>query len=183
MRIPGSTNPLEIVESTKLVGVTLTSNLKFHAHVNNIVKQAYNKIWMLRRLKAFGVHEIDLIEIYKIQIRSKLEYSVPAWNSSLTNEDINEIERVQKTAMKIIFGENYTDYESSLEINQLNTLEDRRRELCLKFAQKCTQNENHKALFKLNQNQTLHHPVKYEIPFCRHSPIPYLIYILNQEEL
>ena len=106
----------------------------------------------------------------------------------MTNEDINEIERVLKTAMKIIFGENYTDYESSLEINQLNTLEDRRRELCLKFAQKCTQNENHKALFKLNQNQTLHHPAKYEIPFSGHeryknSPIPYRIDLLNQEEL
>ena len=116
-----------------------------------------------------------------------MEYSVPAWNSSLTNDDINEIEEVQETAMRIIFGENYVYDESSLETSQLDTLEDRRRELCLKFAQKCLQSEKHKALLKLNLNKNFHHPTKYEISFCRHerymkSPIPYLINLLNQEE-
>ena len=116
-----------------------------------------------------------------------MEYNVPAWNPSLTNDDISDIERVQKTAMRIIFGDDYSGYESCLELNQLKTLEERRKDLCLKFAQKCTQNENHKALFKLNENRNLHHPAKYEIPFCRHdryrnSPIPYLINLLNQEE-
>ena len=127
------------------------------------------------------------MEIYKIQIRSKLEYCVPAWNSSLTEDDKTEIEIMQKTALKIIYGEKYEDYESSLEMCQLETLEKRRTGLCLKFAQQCTQNEIHKKLFKLNQNRNLHYPTKYEIPFCRldryrNSPIPYLISLLNQED-
>ena len=92
-----------LVETTKLVGVTLSSDLKFHEHVKTIVKNANKKIWMLRRLKDFGFKEKDLIEIYQLQIRSRLEYSVPAWNSSLTEDDKSEIERVQKTALKIIY--------------------------------------------------------------------------------
>ena len=179
--------PLEVVQTTKLVGVTLTSDLKFHEHVKIIVKKANKKIWMLRRLKEFDFTKKDLLEIYISQIRSTLEYNVPAWNPSLTNDDITDIERVKNTALKIILGEDYNDYESCLKLNQLKTLEERRKDLCLRFAQKCTQNKNHQALFKLNENRNLHHPTKYQIPFCKHdryrnSPIPYLINLLNREE-
>ena len=59
--IPESSKPLEIVTTTKLVGVTLTPDLKFHQHVQNIVKKSYKKMWMLRRLKDFGVKEKDLL--------------------------------------------------------------------------------------------------------------------------
>ena len=184
--IPGSAKPLEVVNTTKLVGVTLTSDLKFHKHVQTIVKKAYKKIWMLRRLKAFGVKDKDLLDIYIVQIRSGLEYCVPAWNSSLTEEDKNEIERVKKTALKIIYGETYTDYETSLDLSQLESLEERRKGLCKTFALKCTLNKNHRKLFKKNNNINLHHPTKYEVPFCRNerykkSPIPYLIDLLNQD--
>ena len=121
--IPESTKPLEIVKTTKLVGVTLTSDLKFHQHVQIIVKKAYKKIWMLRRLKDFGVKQKDLLEIYKTEIRSSLEYCVPAWNSALTEEDKSEIERVQKTALKIVFGDEYNDYKNALDLSQLESLE------------------------------------------------------------
>ena len=128
-----------------------------------------------------------MLEVYTLQIRSGMEYCVPAWNSSLTEDDKTEIERVQKTALKIILGEKYIDYETSLSVCQLQSLEERRKDLCKTFALKCTQNKNHQKLFKRNLNQNLHYPTKYEIPFCRHdrykkSPIPYLIDLLNQEE-
>ena len=62
IRIPGSNNDLEVVASTKLVGVTLTSDLKFHKHIENIVKASNNKLWMLllRQLKKFGMKGEDL---------------------------------------------------------------------------------------------------------------------------
>ena len=44
--IPGSAEPIEIADSTKLVGVTLTSDLKFHKHVQDIVK---------KHIKRFGL--------------------------------------------------------------------------------------------------------------------------------
>ena len=142
---------------------------------------------MLRRLKDFGVREEDLLDIYIVQIRSGLEYCVPAWNSSLTDEDTQELERVQKTAMKILHGEKYSDYKTSLESCQLKSLEERRIDLCRTFALKCTQSKEHKDLFKINTNPNLHYPTKYEVPFCRHeryrkSPIPYLTDLLNQVE-
>lgn len=77
-RVPGSEDDPEVVTSVKLVGVTLSADLKFHEHVNKMVKSANGKMWMLRRLKEFGLAEKDLIEIYTLFIRSQLEYCAPA---------------------------------------------------------------------------------------------------------
>ena len=74
MRVPGANTDLEVVYTTKLVGVTLTADLKFHQHVYNIVKTANQKLWMLRRLKQFEIKLTDLIEIFTTFIRSRLEY-------------------------------------------------------------------------------------------------------------
>ena len=53
--------------------------------------------------------------IYILYIRSVLEQSCVVWNSSLTVENIQDLERVQKAAAKIIIGKQYTNYESALE--------------------------------------------------------------------
>ena len=184
-RVPGNNTDLEVVTSVKLVGVTLSANLKFHEHVNSIVKSANKKIWMLRRLKEFGFSEKDLIEIYTLFIRSRLEYCVPAWNASLTETDKEEIERIQKTMLKIVHGEDYEEYANALEKSNLTTLEERREELCLSFALKCTSDPKHKKLFQLNENSFLHHPDKFKPPFCQNeryakSPVPYLTNLLNK---
>ena len=184
LRVPGSSSDLEVLSSVKLVGVTLSADLKFHEHVNKIVKTANRKMWMLCRLKEFGMSQKDLIVIFTLFIRSKLEYSVPAWNASLTETDKEEIERIQKTMLKIIYGDEYEDYPSALEKSNLTTVEERREALCLAFALKCIHDAKHKNLFKLNENRSQHHPTRYQPPFCqneryRKSPIPYLTSLLN----
>ena len=140
---------------------------------------------MLRHLKQFGISLTDLIEIYTIFIRSGVEYCVPVWNASLTGEDKGDIERIQKTALKILLGETYETYENALVICNLKTLEKRREELCLTFALQCTKNEQHKNLFKLSENPFLRHPPKFQPPFSllgryEKSPIPYLTNLLNK---
>ena len=82
----------------------------------------------------FGANQTDLIDIYIKFIRSVLEYSCVVWGSSLTKENKQDLERVQKTAVRIILGTNYKTYKQSLEVLQLDTLCERRRLLELKFA-------------------------------------------------
>ena len=69
------------------------------------------------------------------------------WHSSLKAENILDLERVQKSAIKIILGKNYTNYETSLESLNLVNLEVRRSELCLKFAKKSLKNHKTKHMF------------------------------------
>ena len=74
-----------------------------------------------------------------MQIRSKLEQSAVLWHSSLTQNCEINLERVQKSALKVILGDKYIDYGNALKVMKLQSLKERRDELCLKFARKCLQ--------------------------------------------
>ena len=60
------------------------------------------------------------------------------------------IEQVQKTAFRIILEDFYTDYSSALELTGLDSLRDRRTQLSLTFAKKCTKSKMNADLFPLN---------------------------------
>ena len=51
--------------------------------------------------------------------------SATVWHSSLTEENISDIERVQKSAVRIMLGSEYKGYKKSLNILQKDTLKDR----------------------------------------------------------
>ena len=56
------------------------------------------------------------------------------WDS-LTAENRNDLERTQKTFCKLVLEEDYRNYNQALDFLQIQTLEDRRKELTLKFAE------------------------------------------------
>ena len=51
-----------------------------------------------------------LTDVYVKQVRSILEFGTPVWNSNLTQEDVSDIERVQKSFLHIALGNLYTGY-------------------------------------------------------------------------
>ena len=127
---------LDIEEEFKLLGIKITSDMKWHANTQYICAKGYSKLWMLRNLKKLGASIPDLLDVYIKQCRSVLELAVPAWSPGLTVGDSNKIERVQKSAFAIILGKQYSSYRKALEQLQMETLVDRRVTLCQKFARK-----------------------------------------------
>ena len=125
---------INLVEELKVLGVVLSSDLKWNSHTDHIITSAFKKIWMLRRLKSLGTALPELKDIYIQHVRSILEFAVPVWHSGLTQCNRSDIERVQKSAMHIILGDSYTTYENALRTMDLETLESRRSRLCSKFA-------------------------------------------------
>ena len=91
---------------------------------------------MIRRLKKLGVNTQELLDIYHKQVRSVLELAVPVWQPGLTQQEVEQIERVQKCALHIIMGDNYKDYSNALQTLNCETLNTRRVRLCEKFARK-----------------------------------------------
>ena len=65
-------------------------------------------------------------------------------------EDSNCIERVQKTALRIILGEDYLDYQTALVHTGLPSLKQRRADLCLQFAIRNVKNVTDYGLFPKN---------------------------------
>ena len=142
---------------------------------------------LLRRISNFGASWDDLKNIYFLYIRSLLEQSCIVWHSSLTEKNSTDLERIQKSALKIILGEEYKDYKNALNILEIDNLKDRREILCLKFAKKCLKNEKMKNLFNENPKT---HPMKtrfeeeFEIQHANtermmKSPIIYMQRLLN----
>ena len=111
-------------------------------------------------------------------------------HSSLTEKQINSLERCQKAAVKVILKNNYKNYENALEMLDLDSLQERRRKQCLKFAKDCLKNEKMKKLFPLNvQNRELktRHKETYKenkayTERYRNSAIPYMQRLLNEDE-
>ena len=121
-------------------------------------------------------------------IRSVLEYNSNVWFSAITNEEKDDIERVQRVACKIILRDEYTGYSQALETLNLQSLSDRRQSLAKRFALKCVKNEKFKDLFPLNPNDTdLRSGEKYLVKFAKtnrlqKSTIPALQKILNRHK-
>ena len=57
---------------------------------------------MLTKLKYVGVNTEELINIYILYVRSLLEYCAVVWHSTLTVEQKNNLESVQKLCLNPI---------------------------------------------------------------------------------
>ena len=151
-----------------------------------MVKRALNKLWIIRRLKNLGANEEELVDMYIKQCRSILNFCVPVRHGAITNNERLEIERVQKGSLHLILGEKYVNYKNALELTNLETLEDRRNKLCLKFAKKAEKDIKHNKWFKLRQkSSTRAENPKYWNTVARTerlktSPISYLTDLLNK---
>ena len=62
---------------------------------------------------------------------------------------------MQKCALRIILGDKYKDYKNALKVIKLDSLEERREKLCLRFAKQCLRNEKLKSLFPKKVNNHL----------------------------
>ena len=77
--------------------------------------------------------------------------SCVVWHSSLTVENSEDLERVQKSAVRIIIGNKFENYENALIKANLQKLSDRREQLCLKFAKQCLQSDKNEDIFPLKK--------------------------------
>ena len=111
------------------------------------------------------------------------------WHSSLTEENREDLERVQKAALKVILKKDYLNYEDALKVTNLQSLEERRQMLAIRFAKNCLKNENYSKLFPLNNpkhGMKVRDPLKYQIKKAnteryKGSSIIYMQRLLNED--
>ena len=121
-------------------------------------------------------------------MRSILEQSATVWHSSLSEDNKNDLERVQKTALKVILGQKYKSYRNALNKMNLEDLNERRENLCLTFAQRSSRHPTMKKMFPLNkksEGMSTRNPENYKVQHAlnerlRKSPIIYMQNLLNK---
>ena len=118
-----------------------------------------------------------------------LEQLYVVWGTSLTQDNINDLERTQKTFSKLVLKEKYKNYENALNYLQIDTLKQRRIYLSLSFARKCLKNKKMKHLFPPNignhemetRNHEHYHVMHANTKIMQDSPIVYMQNQLNME--
>ena len=113
----------------------------------NLVKKANARMQLLTKIASFNATREDLKNIYITFIRSVLEQSAVVWHTSLTQQNSEDLERIQKSAMKIIMNNEYKGYKQSLIELDLQNLYDRREGLLLNFGLKCLKSDKSKIHF------------------------------------
>ena len=143
---------------------------------------------LLHKMSEFGATKEDMKDIYIKFIQSVLEFSCVVWGSSLTKENSDSLERIQKTACKLIWKEGYKTYKNSLAVLKIPTLVQRRRLLALSFAKSSLKTETGQEMFpqKMQCGSDLRQTDKFVVPKCytncfQKSSIPYMVNLLNED--
>ena len=181
---------IETVKETKLLGTVITDDLSWNTNTDRIVKETNRRMQILHKASKFTNNTKDLKQIYMLQIRSKLDQSAVLWHSSLTQKNRDDLERVQKSAVKCILGTSYQSYDSGLKNLGLETLDKRRDQMCLKFAKQCLKLEKMKQLFAKNdsghsmlkRDSNTFKVVRAQTERLRKSAIPFMVRQLNGYE-
>ena len=165
---------VSLVQSLRILGVTLSSTLSWDEHVTAICRTASRRFHFLRIVKSITT-KAELHEIYQATIRAPLEYCCPVF-VHLNKKLSSKIERIDQRAHRLIFEQ----YDRNCSCS--GSLERRRAIIACKLFRKA-------ALFK---EHILHNMIpsrlqrcqKYRNCFCRtvkrrSSFIPFTTLLIN----
>ena len=169
----------------------ISSDLKWNLNTKKIVQGANMRMKILQTAAKYTSSIGDLKTIYFSKIRSKLEYASSVWNSGLSKKNCNDIERIQRGAVRIILKERYSTYSKALKDLRMDSLEIRRKKLSLNLAKKSLKHDKLKQLFpacKSNHSMKKRNQRKFKVNYARterykRSPIVYMQNLLNDNDV
>ena len=100
--------PIRVVTSAKLLGLNISNDLKWNGHISEILRKAATRLYFLRQLKRTKIAEKDLVTFYTTCTRPITEYACPVFHNGLPIYFTDDLERIQKRALRIIFP--YSNY-------------------------------------------------------------------------
>ena len=95
------------------LGVTISSDLRWHGHVHNISVKATRVLNFVRRNTDHCTPEVKALA-YTLLIRPHLEYASAAWDS-YTARDSHQLDKVQRRAARSV----KRDYRRTTSVSEL----------------------------------------------------------------
>ena len=128
-----------------------------------------------------------ILDFYLKEIRPVAEHGVPVWNSGLTKGQVKQLEKIQRIALFIILDDKNLSYSQAWSRVGLQTLCDRRKDLCLTFAAKLFKGDRRNEFF-IPAVRKSRKPALVIENLCRtrraqNAPHNYLGRILNENHL
>ena len=90
---------LDRVGSHKHLGVTLEPDLTWNVHLQKVIQHANLKLSIIQRVKDLSRKTLDIL--FKLQIRSIIDYCLPVFGPSLSKKQIAKLNKIQYRAARI----------------------------------------------------------------------------------
>jgi hypothetical protein len=118
---------LECVSSAKYLGLTISNDLRWNTHINNICKKANGVLSFIKRNLRIPSRDTKT-KAYKSLVRPSLEYSASVWDPH-TQQNIKKLEAVQRRSARFVLNRyhNTSSPTEMLEQLQWPSLAQRRR--------------------------------------------------------
>ena len=116
--------PLPASQRQKDLGVWLSNDLKPSFHIREVSATCYKILHIIRRSFSLN-NQMVFLMLYKSLIRQRLEFASSSWSPYYV-KDIDQIEKVQRFATRMIPSCHGMTYEERLCFLQLQTLKTRR---------------------------------------------------------
>ena len=91
-----------MVTSYKYLGVNLNNKLDWTHNTTALYKKGQSRLYLLRRLRSFGVQGARLKTFYDTVVASAIFYGVVCWGSSISTADRKRLERLIKKANSVL---------------------------------------------------------------------------------
>ena len=93
---------IEAVECFKFLGTIISEDFSWNSNADSIIGRAQQRLFFLRQLKKFGLSKTVLLQFYRCVVESILSFSICVWFGSTTQLQKDRLERVVRTASRII---------------------------------------------------------------------------------
>ena len=127
--------PLSMVSEYPYLGLTITKNMSWQTHIDNVSAKANRMLGLIRR-NLRGSSQKLRQKAYQSLVRSQVEYCSSIWNP-FTQKDIDKIESIQRRGARFVTNSYSWKISVSNLINDLKweSLEKRRQaaSLCLMY--------------------------------------------------
>ena len=97
-RVPVEGKALDIVSHAKILGMTVSNNLLWSDHINEVIRKSNKRLYFIVLLKRARVPVEDIILFYCTCIRPILEYCAPVFHHSLSKYLNDDLERSKTCA-------------------------------------------------------------------------------------
>ena len=154
---------IEIVDNVKLLGVTMSSDLTWNVHIEEVLKKANERLYFLVQLKRAKVPLKELVLFYTTCIRSVIDYAIPAFYHALSKYLKKELVRLEKRAIAIMNPG--THYDVASDVLNMRLIEDHHDLLCSRLFDNMMRDANHKLAELLPPLYSSHHDLRKERKF------------------
>ena len=124
-------------------------------HTSELSRKYSSHLYFLRQLKRSGVAQSELVPFYVTCIRPVLEYTSPVFHCSLPNYISEDLEWIQRRALRIIHPErSYRVAHYALETASLPKLHDRQERISTNLFDKIVCDPTHRLHSLLPQRKS-----------------------------